>query len=55
MMGLFSTCIKGHDLTGTDAYVYRGSGLRECRSCVQLQKKKKSSGDSKGWVNHYTG
>lgn len=32
---MFTACINGHDLTGPDAYIYRGGGLRECRQCVE--------------------
>jgi hypothetical protein len=51
---LFSTCINGHDLTQTDAYVYKDSGLRECRQCVMAKTKPRDTRGGMGWVNHYT-
>lgn len=50
---LFTTCIKGHDLTRPDAYVYKDSGLRECRQCVLLKTKPRDRRGGMGWANHY--
>jgi hypothetical protein len=30
----WTECIKGHDLTTPDAYIYRNGGSRECRACA---------------------
>jgi len=51
---LFSTCINGHDLTQTDAYVYKDSGLRECRQCVMEKTKRRGKRGGMGGANHYT-
>lgn len=50
---LFSSCINGHDLTQPDAYVYKDSGLRECRQCVLLKTKPRDKRGGMGWANHY--
>lgn len=41
---MFTACINGHDLTGPDAYIYRGGGLRECRQCVEAKANKRAKG-----------
>lgn len=40
-MMIWETCVKGHDLTAEDAWLYRASGIRECRQCVLEDKSRK--------------
>lgn len=47
---LFATCINGHDLTKSDAYVYKDSGLRECRQCVLSKTKPRDTRGGLGWA-----
>lgn len=50
---MFRACINGHDLTGPEAYIYRGGGLRECRQCVEDQAAKRRKNErvaGMGWA-----
>lgn len=39
---VWRTCVRGHDLTGDDAWIYSTSGLRECRRCVYERSTRKA-------------
>ena len=39
---LFATCLKGHDLTVPDAFIYTQAGFRSCRQCTEIKKPRKN-------------
>lgn len=50
---IWKECSKGHDLTVEDAWIYRSSGMRDCRQCVTPNSKKRGKFRFEMDVNTY--